>query len=363
LHEQGINFKQDLFIWEDVDFNVRVADVCKCYRFVMVKKPYDSGGCADHIARSENPHVRAEMVGKFTPDQIAIEALERTSLGYDVQKKKVTVSKKSGAVVVESTEDAAREAAALLGKSVFELEADPALQPEGAVCDESGNLVKSYYKKFVEAFKDKERLCADLTTGTVNRRPGMRQSEEWPEGLRVWDDTRRSAQMHRIIKTKGGTVKQLWGAGWISSYPFRHEKGQRLDSTWFNVRIWKTWRLSFVLARLQHAVWMAKGHADGLEVKPSIQTPTKRKRKDLSAPSSAQKATMKRKRKNVSAPNSEQKDVVSRRKRKTSGQPTLLNFFGKGHEQPKKSEMSATPQPSIKNFFRATQRKLSEKES
>jgi superfamily II DNA or RNA helicase len=106
LHEQRLNFRENLFIWEDIDFNARIKDVCKCYRFVMIKKPYDSGGCSRHIARCENPHVRAKVLAKFTPAEIATEALERNSLGYGVLMKPQPVSKRSkkGAAAVEETD-------------------------------------------------------------------------------------------------------------------------------------------------------------------------------------------------------------------------------------------------------------------
>mmetsp|Transcript_12649 Transcript_12649/g.20962 ORF Transcript_12649/g.20962 Transcript_12649/m.20962 type:complete len:1546 (+) Transcript_12649:83-4720(+) len=342
LHEQGMNFKETSFIWEDVDFNARVKDVCKCFRFVMIKKPYNHGGCTEHIARCENPIVRAPLFAKFSPAEIAVEALERNSLGYQVPKKPVPLPKKSKKVAVKAEIDSEQDGAAaaeLLGRSVFELEADAALQPEGAVCNENGILVRSYYTRFIEAFREKERSCVDLTTGTVNRRPGMRQNEEWPPGFRFWDDTKNN-KVRRKVKVKGSKVaKQVWGAGWIAPYPFPKREGHA-TSQWFNVRRWKTWRLAFLLARLQSAVWHAKGRADGLE--PCIRTPVKRKQK-ADAPDSGTKQRKKR--------------LAFRRRLfvETKKQPTLDKFFpAKIKKEP---ESSAPPQPDIRSFFKTVQSK------
>ena len=60
---QGVQFKEQVFIWEDLDFNVRATNehsivLCKCYRFGMYKKPMGSG-CGDYVAR---PEVRAAAI-------------------------------------------------------------------------------------------------------------------------------------------------------------------------------------------------------------------------------------------------------------------------------------------------------------
>lgn len=54
LHrEQRINFRQDLFLWEDIELNLRAVDVCKCCLFILTKQAFHSGGCAQYVARSE----------------------------------------------------------------------------------------------------------------------------------------------------------------------------------------------------------------------------------------------------------------------------------------------------------------------
>lgn len=346
LHEQGINFNENLFIWEDLDFNLRVKDVCKCFRFAMIKKPYDAGGCSNQIARGENPYVRA-LQAKFTPEEIATEAVERQSLGYDVRKKLAPPKHKRSKKAAGNGDDEATEdnSAELMGRSVFELEADVAFQPEGAILDENGRLLSKYYTRFIEAFKDKERSCWEPTCGTVNRTPGMRRNEEWPEGLRIWDDTKKSKDGRTVIVVKGKGkekvrhVRTFWGAGWKAAYPFKKQEGLPL-SVWFNIRKWKTWRLAFILARLQAAVWRAKGEVEGLEF---VRTPVKRRQKD-GAPDSDEKKKRTR---------------LSLRRRlpftETKKQPTLMKFFGAKKQEP--SAPSQPTQQTIKSFFKSAQSK------
>jgi hypothetical protein len=191
LHDQGVNFNQNLYVWEDLEFNLRAHDIVKCFRFAMIKKPYSAGGCTSQIARSENPHIRAQMLEKLSPEEIAAQAMGGIIHGNGEHETAIVVAKrgkKKGSLAIVEFRDPAAEAATaaeLLGRSVFELENDPALLADGAVCDEKGYLLRSYYKKYVAAFKDKERSCVELTSSTVNLRPGMRTGEEWPAGLRV----------------------------------------------------------------------------------------------------------------------------------------------------------------------------------
>merc|ERR1712217_136649 len=49
--EQGLNYRQDLFLWEDIEFNSRVASVWKCKSFSMEKTPFPTGGCCAFVAR------------------------------------------------------------------------------------------------------------------------------------------------------------------------------------------------------------------------------------------------------------------------------------------------------------------------
>merc|ERR1712139_659253 len=176
----------------------------------MGKKPYTFGGCTSHIARSENPYVRAQNVyAKLSPEQIAAEALGEVSAPSSSSRAIVVAKnakRKASAALVENADDE-QDAAELLGRSVFELENDPSLQAEGAVCNESGMLDRCYYKSFREAFKENERTCMDIVTDTPNRR-GMRNGEELPGRLRVWDD---SWETRRIKKKKKKKKKNEGG--------------------------------------------------------------------------------------------------------------------------------------------------------
>lgn len=63
--------------------------------------------------------------------------------------------------------------------------------------------------------------------------------------IKVWDDTRRKGKRSTEWSDK-------WGAGWIA-YPV-----QGKTSRWFNIKAWGSWRLAFVLARLQRTVWLQR---------------------------------------------------------------------------------------------------------
>lgn len=74
---------------------------------------------------------------------------------------------------------------------------------------------------------------------------GVRDGEEVPPGLKIWNDKK--------------------GAGWIAE--FKEPKGKS-QSRWFNVRSWGSWRFAFLLAKLQRAVWEGQG-AESAEARPS----------------------------------------------------------------------------------------------
>eukprot|EP00913_Durusdinium_trenchii_P023767 g22321.t1 len=71
---------------------------------------------------------------------------------------------------------------------------------------------------------------AELADG----REGLLAQEELPDGVRRWKDEK--------------------GAGWVARHP--NGKGTR----WFNKTVWKSWRMAFLLARLQRDLW---GIVDG----------------------------------------------------------------------------------------------------
>jgi hypothetical protein len=117
---------------------------------------------------------------------------------------------------------------------------DPRLQPPGAVFDEeNGRLKDSAYKDLVEEFA--RELPSDQHPDPYS--PGLAADEFAPEGVRVWDDAR-------------GWEKSRQGAGWIAVHVIRTDESQtRPVEKWFNVSTWGSWRLAFLLARLQRRIW------------------------------------------------------------------------------------------------------------
>eukprot|EP00435_Cladocopium_sp_Y103_P040294 s738_g10.t4 len=64
VEKQGLNFKQEIFVWEDLVFNLQAHDVVKSNRFAMVKQPFKTGGCSKMVARSANPFIRDPVMRK-----------------------------------------------------------------------------------------------------------------------------------------------------------------------------------------------------------------------------------------------------------------------------------------------------------
>jgi len=253
IERERLNFKQEQFIWEDLVFNLDCHDVVRCNRFAMVKVPFSSGGCSAQLARSDKAtFVRAGYLGKLSGEDIVAETLgqvpEQTGKGKRGRKK------------VAKGPPEAQEPERPVPSDPFILEEDPALKPEGAVVDESGSLVNSYYKRFIQAFKDAEKARADVAAPTGIKRPGVRRGEEIPAAVMFWDDSLRpNANVQRgATHLKDG---QQWGAGYIAK-PY----GPVKKSKWFNVKTWGCWRMAFVLARLQYQVWQLK-HPDVPEPK------------------------------------------------------------------------------------------------
>jgi len=107
---------------------------------------------------------------------------------------------------------------------------------DSAICDVHGKLVLSAYTEFKKNFLDeaKPELHPDPS------RPGMRLTEtSGPsavalDGLRTWNDAQ--------------------GRGWIAQRPAG--AGRKVEHRWFSVAKWGSWRLAFLLARLQRQVYM-----------------------------------------------------------------------------------------------------------
>lgn len=69
--------------------------------------------------------------------------------------------------------------------------------------------------------------------------PGVRRGEKIPKGLRIWDDVRAGCD-------------EKDGAGWIASRTSKHDGSQ---TKWFNIRQCGSWRMAYLLARLQRLYW------------------------------------------------------------------------------------------------------------
>lgn len=119
------------------------------------------------------------------------------------------------------------------------LPADPRLEPRGALVHaegpEAGRLVDGAYKVFVPWF---EREGA-AESHPHPHLPGLGADEVKLDGLKVWNDS----------------GKERGGAGWIAVSPVVKAGQSHHEEKWFNIDTWKSWRLAFVLARLQRKVW------------------------------------------------------------------------------------------------------------
>eukprot|EP00933_Yihiella_yeosuensis_P020867 TRINITY_DN16646_c1_g1_i2.p1 TRINITY_DN16646_c1_g1~~TRINITY_DN16646_c1_g1_i2.p1 ORF type:complete len:1021 (-),score=227.83 TRINITY_DN16646_c1_g1_i2:311-3373(-) len=157
--------------------------------------------------------------------------------------------------------EASRSGSRTDGDSLGKDPHDSRLTLEGAVCDCS-RLVLSAYNDLKSHFQG-ELPPSDHPDPL---RPGIRL-EELPgganavslEGLRNWSDAK--------------------GEGWIA-YSTKPSTGKS-ESRWFNARVWGSWRLAFLLAKLQKQVWektaSGKGalDSDGADSAPQEGTASK----------------------------------------------------------------------------------------
>lgn len=258
VQQQGISFDPQLFIWEDLDFNRRAHDVCKCVRFCMLKRVYRRGGCTEWVAHSENPLKRVKMLPRLSPDHIVQEALCRAS-GSELEgggegscktDASLPTRRGRGRPSKHVKREEGCDVVPVPPIDIFEVEADPVFTVAGAICDERGMLSTKFYRTFVQAFKELEQARAiDVAAPRcdVKRPPGMRRDDSPVQGLSTWDDTANGR------KSSSGR----WGAGWKASHT-QPELEDAPKSVWFNIRMWGSWRFAFVLARLQRQVWMAR---------------------------------------------------------------------------------------------------------
>lgn len=105
--------------------------------------------------------------------------------------------------------------------------------------------------------------------------PGVRDGEEVPSGLKTWNDALGKSG-------KSGGMKN--GAGWIAEYKGSKKQSQ---TRWFNVRTWGSWRLAFLLAKLQRQLWEASGAAPKAAVEaPKVIAPVETAPQEAPASSS-----------------------------------------------------------------------------
>jgi len=132
---------------------------------------------------------------------------------------------------------------------------DRRLTLEGIVLDGKGKINISAYEDLAQAFENEPppRLHP------YPHLPGLRANEQIPKGLRVWDDLR-----------QGHTDRD--GAGWVAVLSKNAKEKKR--EKWFNIQYCGSWRMAFLMARLQLAYWHEQG-ANAVE--PSTVTPQRRK--------------------------------------------------------------------------------------
>jgi len=170
--------------------------------------------------------------------------------------------------------------------------ADPRLRVDGAVCGADGKIDIEAYEDIMDCWKGEP----SPQNHPNPLHPGVRNGEEIPKGLRMWDDVR-----------AGNTGKD--GAGWVAvKTSVRFGKKEK----WFNIRTCRSWRLAFLFARLQREIWEREtlpshlgGNAEqagmaalekAVSAATSKSTPTKR----LKSPATAQSDTPAKKRAKMS---------------------------------------------------------------
>lgn len=128
--------------------------------------------------------------------------------------------------------------AASVGSTLSFIPADPVdrrLTIAGAVCGADGRVD-------ITAYEDITQVWASEPPPDVHpdpMHPGVRRGEEVGPSLRVWDS----------CNYPSGKAKD--GAGWVAVKLC--PRGQRLKR--FNIRTCGSWRLAFLLARLQRNLW------------------------------------------------------------------------------------------------------------
>eukprot|EP00746_Dinoflagellata_sp_MGD_P067239 gnl/MRDRNA2_/MRDRNA2_27756_c0_seq1.p1 gnl/MRDRNA2_/MRDRNA2_27756_c0~~gnl/MRDRNA2_/MRDRNA2_27756_c0_seq1.p1 ORF type:complete len:562 (+),score=92.55 gnl/MRDRNA2_/MRDRNA2_27756_c0_seq1:85-1770(+) len=113
---------------------------------------------------------------------------------------------------------------------------DPRLEVAGAIFDDDGSLC-------LAAYSDLKLLFADVEVWSDPEKPGVRENEFGSlEGVRMWNDEQ-SRQRGRLYK------------GWIANRKGSCTRRGGVSQRWFSVQTWGSWRLAFLLAKLQRALW------------------------------------------------------------------------------------------------------------
>lgn len=141
------------------------------------------------------------------------------------------------------------------------------LSDDGVVCGEDGKIDVMAYQDLVAHFAGEPP--PDKHPDPAH--PGMREGEVLPKGLRIWDD-----------KRSNSTGADKAGAGWIAV--FSNKKVGKKEQ-WFNIRTCGSWRLAFLLARLQRDRWARTGGI-GVRSSPRTVEEVATKEKEPGSPSS-----------------------------------------------------------------------------
>lgn len=129
---------------------------------------------------------------------------------------------------------------------------DERLTLAGAVCDSRSRLVLSGYNDLKSHFAGEpppdEHPHPDYPGLRIEELPGG-EDEVSLQGLKSWSDPR--------------------GAGWVAS---KRDGSGRAENRWFSASTWGSWRLAFLLAKLQREVWRKPAESTAQEAAEAPRT-------------------------------------------------------------------------------------------
>ncbi|CAK9088971.1 unnamed protein product [Durusdinium trenchii] len=206
------------------------------------------------IAEAEVPESASKEKNKPEKHNVKKDKKERK---VDEDKDKTVKDKKNAKSSKKETEQEREKKPSLPGN--YEWPADPVMEKltvEGALCDDMSRLRLSAYTDLRKWFQGEpsENKHPDP------KNPGLRK-EELPggsaaislEGLTNWSDDK--------------------GAGWRTVRKAVQGKN-KTESRWFGANSWGSWRMAFLLARLQHQVWKAAAAKRPSAAEPSSAEPS-----------------------------------------------------------------------------------------